>query len=659
MAFLAPWFLVGLAALALPVLLHLRKNRPKKKVVFSSLMFLDATPPVTRRSSRLQDVLLLLLRCLGLALLVIAFSRPFFRQKEKATVTSGDTVLNFLLIDTSASMRGRPLEGALVQAGEVIDSLPEDDWIAVAAYAEKLQPLLAPAASKDVVRGDRISHARTMLEGVKPGWYAAKPEAVWTAASEMAEEVAAGIPVRIHVFSDFKKGGSYEGLRGADWPEGVSFDLHRVEQPEGWTNAGIQALARSDHPRARITNAEGSTKSDFILDWGDGIPPQPVSVPPGEAAVMDAPEGVKGGGVVKLSGDAPNFDNESAWAPPVRPTARIRYIGADAATDPTGSLFFLARAMQPTAGYEVKIGEFATSDLTVASGPLDDAQISTIRDVLEKGEDVLLPLSDAAASSSLGSLIDGGGFGADEAGVGNFALLGEIDFSASVFAPFADPRYSDFSGIRFWKHRVLPESWIAKAAVLARFDSGEPAWLRYEIGKGSLHVITSTWRPADSQLALSTKFPPLLHALLSQSPALAVRAARYTVGQMVPLPEGISEVELPDGTKIPVEKGKPFNPMVPGLHVAGKETFAVQIDPSETEITPMSDADLKSLGLPLNAGVTSTGASSMGADISDVEQESRQRVGWWLLVAAAGAFLIETLLAARRAASVTATPVST
>ncbi|WAC18722.1 BatA domain-containing protein [Luteolibacter sp. SL250] len=656
MAFLAPWFLVGLAALALPVLLHLRKNRPKKKVVFSSLMFLEATPPVTRRSSKLQDILLLLLRCLGLALLVIAFSRPFFRQNEKAAMAGGDGVMNFLLIDASASMRGQPLEGALAQAGKLIDGLPGDDWIAVAAYAEKLQPLLAPAASKDVVRGDRKSHARAMVGDIKPGWNAAKPEAVWTAAAAMAGEVADGVPVRIHVFSDFKKGGAHEGLRGGDWPEGVSFVLHRVDQPEGWTNAGVQALAGGDHPRARISNAEGSAKSDFILDWGHGSAPQPISVPPGESAVMDAPEGVKGGGTVKLSGDGPSFDNDSAWAPLIRPTARIRYIGADAATDATGSLFFLSRAMQPTAAYEVEIAESAAPDLTVASVPLDDAQVASIRAVLEAGGNVLLTLADAAGSSSLGRLIDGSVSGADEAAVGNFALLGEIDFGSSVFAPFADPRYSDFSGIRFWKHRMLPEAWIAKGAVLARFDSGEPAWLRYEVGKGALHVLTTTWRPADSQLALSTKFPPLLHALLSQSPALAVRAARYTVGQPVPLPEGVAEVALPDGTKVPVEAGKAFIPTAPGLHVAGKETFAVQIDPAETELTPMSDADLKSLGLPFDAAAASAGTSTAGTDVSDAERESRQRVGWWLLIAAAAAFLIETLLAARRSSGRTPTP---
>ncbi len=36
---------------------------------------------------------------------------------------------------------------------------------------------------------------------------------------------------------------------------------------------------------------------------------------------------------------------------------------------------------------------------------------------------------------------------------GDYALLGQIDFTHPLFAPFADPRFSDFSHIHFWKHR--------------------------------------------------------------------------------------------------------------------------------------------------------------------------------------------------------------
>lgn len=48
MAFLAPLFLAGLVAVALPVLLHLRKNRPQQTLAFSSLMFLEASPRMER-----------------------------------------------------------------------------------------------------------------------------------------------------------------------------------------------------------------------------------------------------------------------------------------------------------------------------------------------------------------------------------------------------------------------------------------------------------------------------------------------------------------------------------------------------------------------------------------------------------------------------------
>ena len=44
MSFLAPLFLLGAAALALPVLFHLIRRTSREKITFSSLMFLQQTP---------------------------------------------------------------------------------------------------------------------------------------------------------------------------------------------------------------------------------------------------------------------------------------------------------------------------------------------------------------------------------------------------------------------------------------------------------------------------------------------------------------------------------------------------------------------------------------------------------------------------------------
>ena len=76
MTWLFPLYLFGAAAVVLPVLLHLRKRPPKERVVFSSLMFLEKSPQVLRRRSKLEQWLLLALRCLALMLLALMFARP-------------------------------------------------------------------------------------------------------------------------------------------------------------------------------------------------------------------------------------------------------------------------------------------------------------------------------------------------------------------------------------------------------------------------------------------------------------------------------------------------------------------------------------------------------------------------------------------------------
>ena len=63
MSFLAPLFLVGALAVAAPIIFHLIRRTSREKVTFSSLMFLQSTPPRVTRSSKVENIFLLLLRC--------------------------------------------------------------------------------------------------------------------------------------------------------------------------------------------------------------------------------------------------------------------------------------------------------------------------------------------------------------------------------------------------------------------------------------------------------------------------------------------------------------------------------------------------------------------------------------------------------------------
>src|SRR6185369_11602556 len=103
MNFLAPLFLVGALAVALPVVFHLIRRTTRQRTVFSSLMFLKVTPPRLTRRSRLEDILLLLLRCAIICLLAIGFARPFIKHVMPENPSAEPPKRIVLLVDTSAS----------------------------------------------------------------------------------------------------------------------------------------------------------------------------------------------------------------------------------------------------------------------------------------------------------------------------------------------------------------------------------------------------------------------------------------------------------------------------------------------------------------------------------------------------------------------------
>jgi hypothetical protein len=85
---------------------------------------------------------------------------------------------------------------------------------------------------------------------------------------------------------------------------------------------------------------------------------------------------------------------------------------------------------------------------------------------------------------------------------------------------------------------VIDPTSLGAARVLARFDRGAPAVLEVTVGQGRLYVLTAGWTPADSQLALSSKFVPLLWSLLEIAGARADAPAQLSVRRHVATDEG-------------------------------------------------------------------------------------------------------------------------
>lgn len=77
MFFLHPWLLLGLAVLAVPVLLHLFNRKRSRRVEWGAMLFLSASLALRRRRVMLEELLLMATRCLAVTLAALAFARPF------------------------------------------------------------------------------------------------------------------------------------------------------------------------------------------------------------------------------------------------------------------------------------------------------------------------------------------------------------------------------------------------------------------------------------------------------------------------------------------------------------------------------------------------------------------------------------------------------
>ncbi len=259
--------------------------------------------------------------------------------------------MNFILIDTSASMSGAPLYQALLTAAKLVDGFSSNDRIAVATFSDRLRPLLGPERARELTPGERKSAALTALSAVK-----ADGNATHLAAALLAA-VGDEVPMKLHVISDFQKGATLDRLREEAWPDHLQIIPHPIALAKGWTNAGVRILPPEKlTSRVRVLNSEGSTRADFTLSWNGQ--PLTVSVPPGENAIFDAPPNLPAAGKVTLIGDDFTFDNDASWTTPDRPVARVWFPGQTAITDTSESLYFLSRALQSTPEFEVEIRDF-------------------------------------------------------------------------------------------------------------------------------------------------------------------------------------------------------------------------------------------------------------------------------------------------------------
>lgn len=146
MTFLNIGALFGLAAIAIPIVIHLLNQFQVKETKWAAMRFLRESIEKNSRRLQMEDILLLILRCLLVALLVLALSRPTYRSN--ASTSGSHQVAAVIIIDNSYSMGltngiQTSFQRAQTAAEQILAAFPSGSSSALYFAANSVQPVIA------------------------------------------------------------------------------------------------------------------------------------------------------------------------------------------------------------------------------------------------------------------------------------------------------------------------------------------------------------------------------------------------------------------------------------------------------------------------------------------------------------------------------------
>jgi hypothetical protein len=682
--FLNPLMLIGLGAVALPVVVHLMHRRRSREVWFPSLMFLLKIDARTMRRKRLREVLILAARALLLALLALAAARPVLADRS----TSGGNTALVVVLDTSLSMgyreenvtRFRRAQEAALRA---VDSLDTGDRAAVltptddepATLVGDLGLLRHRIRTAEVGHGDETLRAAVERAGE-----------LLAAASEQNREVL--------LLSDLQR--RAVGALGGALPEGVRVlvgDLGRDRSPNrtlvdvvpGRRTAVLgQPLALTATVRGE---GEGSAAARVSVYVGkERVGQRTVPVAPGASAsvifeVTPDTAGEELTGRIALDADALPGDDVRHFAVPV--LDRIGVLAVDGDPSPTawmGETYFLRAALDPTGLGEVRI-QTPFRLTVVPPEELGTRDLGAFRVVIlaNVGELEGPPARDLAAfvRNGGGLIVFGGsrmtrealartyGDDAPAAGLlprlprgvlvehvdrGPLPRLGRIDTAHPILRGLDEGFRNDLRRVRCTQALDLAGQ---EGRDLIEFEDGRAVLVEGDAGAGRVLMFAVTADAAWSNLPKRPLFVALLHRAVYRLLRGGSGTVGRTVGEAIPLPRlatlgpGASvEVYPPDREDDPVRfsdasRGESVfdDTSRPGLY-----RIAVRAGPRRTEsrvpvnVNP-AEGRLARFGLPaLTASLEGVEVRAVDAG-GDLEEELRRaRMGrpvWSLLLALA------------------------
>ncbi len=673
MSFLTPLFLLGLAGLAIPVILHLIQKERKNVVQFPSLMFLRRVPYQSVRRRRIRHWMLLFMRLAALALIVLAFSRPFLRRTEITASASGAREV-VILLDRSYSMGyGGKWAQAVAAAQSTINGLTTSDRASIVFFSSNTEVALRSAAD----RGRLLA----AIGSVQPGAGATRYGPALKLAGSILSESA--VPRREAILiSDFQRSG-WQGGEGVRLPDGAVLTPVAITD-SGKANLAIApvSLQQSEFQnQQRITVTTGAvnhtdvpvSNGEIALEIGGrAIQSRRVNVAArGSASATFDPVTVADRNVratVRLANDALAADNVFHFV--VSPEDPVDVVIGERTGSGRNTSLYLTRAaaVSESPRIEAKVrpaDSLSNEDLAAASvvilndAPIAQTTAERLQTFVQRGGGLFVVAGEKATWPSVADILPGVPGPAVDRSRGAAARLGALEYGHPLFEVFRGPRTGDFASARFYGYRAVTPG--PNSTTLARFDDGQPALLERRVGTGRVLMWTSTLDTTWTDLALKPVFVPFVHRAVRYLGAYREPKPWRTVGDVVDpglqapaKGSDVSRVALtPAGTRISLDGDGPevlelaeqgfYEFRAQGRDAEAPVVVASNVDLSESDLTPLDPQEIAAAALGRAGG----DAAGPLAPPTDDAQESAQRVWWYLLFAGLLLLGAETIVANR------------
>jgi hypothetical protein len=657
MGFLTPWFLAGVAAVGLPVWLHLLKKHKTTPLPFSSLMFFERRTQSSIKHRRLRYLLLFALRTALIALIVLAFAQPYIERS--VLPTSRSSAVTVVAIDNSLSMHaGNRLDQAKRDAKSLIGGLRAGERAQVLAFGQRVQ------AMSELT--DDHSNLNAAVDAVEASDASTSYAELTRSLRSIAQSVK--LPLDVHVYSDMQQSGMPSNFNDLRLNAAIKLTPHRVSAgavPNFAVENVVAPRRVYDAKKQRVLvtvagfGTPAATRTVTLSLNGRTVESKQVNVPESGLATaeflsLDVPYGRNKGEVKIDSADSLATDDTFYFSVEREDPRHALFV--EEAENSRSLLYF--RAALEASGQASFVVDPAIVDQTgnlnpskyafvVLSdiGSLPPAFENELRSYVRGGGSVLVSLGHRSVAQAKVPVSD------DRIEETRYAGREGDRFQSTAWLDSSHPsilKDDHWDDVKFYQAiRIDP----GKSRVVARLTDQTPLLIDQQVGSGHILVFASTFDNVANDFPLHASFVPFVEQTARYLGRLDAEPSSVAVGSFGELRDGKEtgaavDVVDPKGDRVlslaEATKAQNIQYTLAGFYDIRRpngrnDLVAVNSDRRESDLSPVPQ---ETLSLWQN---TANGTSAGGGASSQAEQKPLS-LWWYVMVAVLLLTLAESLL---------------